>query len=327
MKQRHLVGIMLGLLFGGLIFVSMMSLEVWAQSYPNKPIEYICHSNAGGSSDGFVRNIALILQTEKIIPVSIVVVNKPGGSGALAFGYAAQKAGNPYYWLNVTGNIVTTPLEKPKVPGYKDFTPLSLLAVDDNAIAVSAESPFKSIKDLIETAQKKPKEIRFGGTSIGSQDHITMYEMQRAGKCEFNFISFTGENETLAALLGGHVDVGCFNPRTVKGQVEAKKMRILGVSSAKRMAALPDIPTLVEMGYQVVTPMGRGIMAPKGIPNDAKNYLLSAFKKMTQTQAWKKYLSDNVLGEGGLFGDDYVKYLNSETEKMRVLMKALGLIK
>lgn len=324
MKYRAVLCAWMGILILG----STLSSVGWAQTgYPNKPIEYVVQANAGGASDSFVRNIALIFQTEKIIPVPIVVNNKPGGSGAIAYGYTAQKAGSPYYLLNCTGNFVSTPLEKPKVPGYKDFTPIALLGWDEGCIGVSADSPFKFMKDLVEAAKKKPKETRFGGTSIGSQDHVTMHLLQRAGQCQFNYICYTGENEVIAALLGGHVDVGCFNPRMIQGQVEANKMRILGVSSARRLAGLPNIPTLSEMGLSVVWPMPRGVSAPKGISNEAKNYLISAFKKLTQTQAWKKYVTENVLTEESLFGDDYIKYLETSTEKVRVIMKDLGIIK
>lgn len=316
------------ILWGILILVAGMDLDGWAQSgYPNKPIEYVCQASAGGASDAHVRTVAMMLQTEKIITVPIVCVNKPGGSGAIAFGYTAQKAGNPYYLLNTSGNFVATPLEKPKVPGYKDFTLIGLLAQDEDAVAVNAESPYKSVKDLIEAAKKRPKEIRFGGTSIGSQDHMVMYLTQKAVNCQFNFISFTAENETMAALLGGHIDVGCFNVRTIRGQLEANRLRLLAVASTNRLAILPNVPTLTEAGVPVVVPMQRGVAAPKGIPDDAKNFLISAFRKLTQTQIWKKYLTDNALSEGGLWGEDYFKFLATETERQRVIMKELGLIK
>ena len=320
----------IGLGIWGLMFLlgSLMSPDGWAQpAYPNKPMEYVCQASAGGASDAFVRTVAIMFQQEKIISVPIVVVNKPGGSGAIAFGYTAQKAGNPHYLMNTSGNFIATPLEKPKVPGYKDFTPIGLLAMDQNAIGVNANSPYRSVKDLVDAAKKKPKDIRWGGSSIGSQDHLTMYLLQKSAKCDFNYISFTAENETMAALLGGHIDVGCFNPRTILGQVEANRLRIVGLSSEKRLAHLTDVPTLKEVGYAVVTPMQRGVMMPKGVSDEAKNYWISAYKKLMQTQAWKKYVADNVLSEEGLFGDDYFRFLVAETEKQRGIMKELGLIK
>ncbi len=324
MKYRAVLCVWMGILILGGTLASVGRAQT---GYPNKPIEYVVQASAGGASDAFVRNLALIFQTEKIISVPIVVNNKPGGSGAIAYGYTAQKAGNPYYLLNCTGNFISTPLEKPKVPGYKDFSPIALLAWDEGSIAVASDSAFKSVKDLVETARKRPKEVRFGGTSIGSQDHVTMHLLQRAGQCQFNYICYTGENEVIAALLGGHLDVGCFNPRMIRGHVEANKMRILAVSSAKRLASLPDVPTLSEMGLSVVWPMPRGVAAPKGIPAEAKNFLISAYKKLTQTQAWKKYVKDNALTEETLFGDDYIKYLESATDKARVIMKELGILK
>ena len=327
MKCRYL---RIGLGVWGFMFLlgNMLGLEARAQTgYPNKPMEYVCQASAGGASDAFVRQVAIMFQQEKIISVPIVVVNKPGGSGAIAFGYTAQKAGNPHYLMNTSGNFIATPVEKPKVPGYKDFTPIALLAMDQNAIAVNADSPFKSVKDLVEAAKKKPKDIKWGGSSIGSQDHLTMYLLQKSAKCDFNYISFTAENETMAALLGEHIDVGCFNPRTILGQVEAKKLRIVGLSSEKRLPHLANVSTLTEMGYPVVTPMQRGVVMPKGVSDEAKNFWISAYKRLIKTSAWKKYIADNVLSEEGLFAEDYFKFLVAQTEKQRSIMKELGLIK
>jgi putative tricarboxylic transport membrane protein len=318
----------LGILLGMLILGNVMNLDGWAQtSYPNKPIEYVVQASAGGASDSFVRNIAAIFQSAKIIPVPMVIVNKPGGSGAISYAYTAQKAGNPYYLQNTPANFITTPLEKTKVPGYKEFTPIARLAMDENVIAVNADSAYKSMNDLIESGKKKPKEIRFGGTSIGAPDHLTMYLIQRSAKCQFNYISFTGENEVIAALLGGHVEAGCFNPRMVKGLVEANKVRMLATASENRLTGLPKTPTMTELGIQAAMSVQRGVVAPKGIPEDAKKYLITAFKKLTQTQAWKKYVEENFLSEAWVEGDEYHKYLAAETEKIRVIMKELGLIK
>ncbi len=315
-------------LWGSFIFVMTMNPLCFAQTgYPSRAIEYVVQASAGGASDAFVRSIVLIFQTEKIIPVPIVVMNKPGGSGAVSYAYTAQKAGNPYYLQNTPANFITTPLEKSKVPGYKEFTPIARLAMDENVIAVSAQSPFKSMADLIEAGKKRPKEVRFGGTSVGAPDHLTMYLIQRSAKCQFNYISFTGENEVIAALLGGHVDVGCFNPRMVKGHVEANKIRILATASEKRLAGLPGTPTMMELGIQAAMSVQRGVVAPKGIPAEAKNYLISAFKKLSQTQAWKRYVVENVLSEAWLEGDDYYRYLAAESERGRGIMSELGLIK
>lgn len=315
--------------FAGILIIGcMISLNVWAQTgYPNKPIEFVCHSIAGSPSDSFVRNVVRMLQVEKIITAPMVVVNKAGGSGAVAMAYLARKAGDPYTIMGVTGNIVTTPMLKPKVPGYKDFTLIGKLAVDVSVVAVKTESPFRSIKDVVEAAQKSPKRVSYGGTSIGSPVHILMYLLQKSGRCEFNYISFSGENESLVALLGGHVDVAAFNPSTIMGQLEANNLRILGIALPNRLVHMPDIPTLKEEGFDVIVSMPRGIVAPNGIPDDAKNYFISAFQKLIRTKSWEKYLRDNLLYPGGEFGEDYFKYLESFSVQIGGIFQGLGLIK
>jgi len=131
---------------------------------PDKPVEFVVQSAAGGGSDIFARTIAKVLAEEKIVTVPINVVNKPGGSGAVAYSYLNQKKGDPYLIATATGSYITTPVLGHSPVSYKNFTNLAVLCVEDYVAVVRADSPYKSLKDLIAAAKQKPNSIRVGGS-------------------------------------------------------------------------------------------------------------------------------------------------------------------
>jgi putative tricarboxylic transport membrane protein len=315
-----------------LVAVMVLSLVGCAQQqsqakYPASPIEYVCQASAGGSSDKFVRNVVKTIETQKLLPVPLTVTNESGGGGAVAFNYVAGKTGSPYYLLNTSGNFIAANLRDPSVAGYKDFTPIALLGFDLNSVVVRADSPYKTMADLIAAAKAKPGGISWAGTSVGSQDHLTILKLQRVTGTKFNFVSFTGSNEVLAALLGGHVDVASSEPWAAKGQADAGKVRVLALVSDKRLEGLPDLKTLVEQGYDVVLPMQRGVVAAGKIPEEARLYLVDVFKKMAASPEWKALLKAEGVTENYLGGEDYAKFLAAETAKWADLMKEAGVIK
>ncbi|HEY3314229.1 MAG TPA: tripartite tricarboxylate transporter substrate binding protein [Bacillota bacterium] len=297
------------------------------EKYPTKAIEYVCQASAGGSSDKFVRSVVKALEDQKLISVPISVANKAGGGGAIAFNYVKGKEGDPYFLLNTSGNFIAANLRDPSVPGHKDFTPICRFAFDLNTVIVSANSPYKTMADLVNAAKANPGKINWAGTSVGSQDHLTVLTLQRVSGTKFSFVSFTGSNEVLAALLGGHVQVGCAEPWVAKAQADAGKVRILGLGAEARLKGLPDVPTLKEQGYDVVVYMQRGVVAAGKIPESARKYLVNAFTKLGNSQAWKDFLANEGLMEGFLAGDDYAKFLAEETAKWQGLLKEAGVIK
>lgn len=310
-----------------ILFLSGMGTVVYGQAYPTKPIFYICQASAGGSSDRFMRNVAKIIEDKKIISVPITIDYKSGGGGAIAANYLRGRAKDPYYMLNASGNFIAAPLRDPSVPGYKDFTPIARLAFDLNAVMVPANSPYRTIKDLVASAKAKPGAISWAGTSVGSQDHLTILLLQRKTGSKFNFVSFTGSSEIVAALLGGHVDVACAEPWVAKPQADGGKVRILGLVAEKRLDSIPDLPTLKEQGVDVVLNMQRGVVAAGNIPNEASEYLINAFKKLNATKEWKEYLAKEGLMDAFLAGEEYGKFLAEETVKWGDLQKEAGLIK
>jgi putative tricarboxylic transport membrane protein len=298
-----------------------------AGKYPEKPINLIVHAGAGGGSDIFSRTLSAAVEKDKLLPQPIIVENKPGGSGAIAFAYVAGKKKDPYYILTAVTSFMTTPLMGITPVGLKDFTPIANFAFDEYMLMVSPKSKYKSVKEIIADAKANPKKITVGGTQLGSSDSICAYLVEKAAGVQFNFIVFNGGGEVNAALLGGHIDIAVSNPGEALELSKAGKVKLLGVFSDKRLPGAPDVPTLKEQGVDVTYVQNRGLVAPADIPADARKVLEEAFAKYMKTDIFKKYLEDNMLAPAWMDGETFGKWLEKENARYAVIVKDMGLMK
>ena len=208
----------------------------------------------------------------------------------------AGKKGDPHFWLTATTSFLTTPLLGKSKYTYRDFTPLANLAYDDFFVTVRADSPYKTMKDLIEDAKKRPGQIRTGGTYAPGTDALISHLLEKAAGVKFNYIPFKSGGEAMVALLGGNLDMFYPNPGEALAQLEAKKVRILAVASEKRLEAAPDIPTLRELGINAAFQQVRSIAAPKDLSQEAIRYFEDLFRKLADSKLWKeKYIQENML--------------------------------
>jgi putative tricarboxylic transport membrane protein len=298
-----------------------------AARFPEKPITLVVHAGAGGGSDIFSRTLSATFDKEKILPQPIVVENKPGGSGAISFAYVGGKKGDPYYLLTAVTSFLTTPILRKSTINYKDFTPVANFAFDEYIVIVKAESKFKTIKDVVDAAKAAPKKITVGGTQLGSSDSVCAYLLEKAGGVQFNYIVFNSGGEVNAALMGGHIDWAVSNPGEALELAKGKKVRALGVFSEKRLPGAPDIPTLKEQGYNALYVQNRGLVAPGGIPDEARKVYEEAFQKYMKTDVWKNYLKDNLLSEAWMDGPTFGKWLEKEHARYAEVLKDMGLMK
>ena len=318
----------LSLLLLVLLFVAFgAGNALGASKFPEKPVTIIVHASAGGGSDMFARTIASAVEKNKLLPQPIIVEPKPGGSGGIAFAYVAGKKKDPYYMVTATPTFLTTPIMGLTPVGLKDFTPVANLAFDELVMAVGANSKYKSIKEVLAAAKANPKKISLAVTQLGGPDTICMSMVEKTAGVQFNSVVFNGQADANVALLGGHVDMSVGNPGEMLELVKAGKIRILGIFSDKRMSAAPEIPTMKEQGLDVVFRQNRSLAAPADIPADARKVLEETLYKVTQTDIFKKYCQDNVISEGYLAGDEFMKYLTDMSGKYAVILKDMGLIK
>ncbi|MGZ8156936.1 MAG: tripartite tricarboxylate transporter substrate binding protein [Burkholderiales bacterium] len=294
---------------------------------PEKPIEFVVQSAAGGGSDIFARTIAKSLADAKIVTVPINVVNKPGGSGAIAYSYLNQKKGDPYVIATATGSYITTPIQGHSPVSYKSFTNNAILAVEDYVGVVRAESPYKSLKDLIAAAKQKPNSIRVGGTGPAGSDAIIRHRLEKAAGVKLNYIVFLSGGEVNAALLGGNVDFASPNPSEATQLVKAGRLRPLAVFSPERVDTMKDVPTAKEQGINVELDQFRGVVSAGGITKDQALFWQNAMVRLAQSPGFKKYVEENGLRPLLKVGDEADKYLAEQTEFYREILSELGQIK
>lgn len=300
-----------------------------ATKFPEKPITLVVHASAGGGSDIFARTLAAAFEKEKILPQPIVVENRPGGSGATAFSYVYGKKGDPYFLLTAVTSFLTTPMLQAETLkfNYKDFTPIANFAFDEYMLMVRADSKYKTVKDIVDDAKAKPKEIKVGGTQFGSADSICTYLLEKAAGVKFNYIVFNSGGEVNAALLGGHIEYAVTNPGEALELAKAGKVRLLSVFAEKRLADAPDVPTMKELGYDAVYVQNRGLVAPGGIPEAERKVLEAAMLKYTQTDTFKKYIKDNLLTAAWMDGATFGKWLEAEYTRHLGILKDMGVLK
>jgi len=294
---------------------------------PDKAVELVVQSAAGGGSDIFARTMAKIMADEKVVTVPINVVNKPGGSGAVAYSYLNQKKGDPHIIATATGSYITTPVQKQSPVSYKNFTNLAVLCVEDYVGVVRADSPYKSLKDLIAAAKQKPNGIRVGGSGPAGSDAIIRHRLEKAANVKLNYIVFQSGGEVNAALLGGTVDFASPNPSEATQLVKAKRLRPLAMFSSERLANWKDVPTAKEQGVNVTLDQFRGLVAAGGITKDQALFWQNAMVKLYQAPGFKKYLEDNGLRPLLHAGGDAEKYLAEQTAFYTEVLGELGMVK
>jgi len=287
-----------------------------AQWTPTKPVEFIVHTGPGGGSDLLARAVANMMEKEKLVPVRMQVMNKPGGNSAAAAAALAEKKDDPYTIGFITSVWIAGPLTSSEATiTVHDLRPIAQLLLEPAVFAVRADSPYKTLKDFIEAAKARPGQLKQSGGSVTSRDNIIRQTLQHATGAKWAFVSFQGGGERLAALLGGHVDIMVIEPQEAGEQVRAGKLRVLAQLAERRLPGYPDAPTLKEAGFDVTpTPQIRAVVAPPAMPADAAAYWEERFAKLRETPSWKKYVQDNQFEDAFLPAAELKKSI-AEIEK------------
>ena len=302
-------------------------VDTHAQWKPSKPVDVIVHTGPGGGSDLLARAIATMMEKEKLLPVRMQVLNRPGGNGAVAAAAIAERKDDPHTIGLVTSVWIAGPLttSEAKVTLH-DLKPVAGLLLEPAVIAVRADSPYKTLREFIEAAKAQPGQLKQSGGSVTSRDNIIRQSLQHATGARWAFVSFPGGGERLAALLGGHVDIMVVEPQEVGEQVRAGKMRVLAHLSDRPLPGYPGVPTLKEAGYDVKpTPQIRAVVAPPGVSNEVVAYWEDRFAKLRATPSWKKYAEDNQLEEHFTTSAELTKMIKQIEDELRTQYQAAGI--
>lgn len=292
--------------------------------YPEKPISMIIAFTAGGSSD--VQARLMQKYWNKLNLENWVFVYKTGAGGAIGFSEIAHAKTDGYTigGINVP-HIVLQPLAQGAQYTVDDFDYICQAVNDPQVVAVRNDSPFKSVKEVFDFAKANPSKLKVGLVGPYSGHHLMALTVKSKLGLDVADIMYKGAADQNAALLGGEVDVMFGNVNDVMRSIE--QMRVLGVAAEKRSDFLPEVPTLKEQGYDIVSDIRRGFAAPKGLAPEALAFLRDAFKKVATDP---EYLADmKKAGQPAEYmsGEDFQKYVKAKSAEDKALLEKYGLLK
>jgi putative tricarboxylic transport membrane protein len=300
--------------------------------YPARPLEIVAPAGAGGGWDTIARTVQRALETEKLYPQPMTVQNKVGGGGAVGLAYMFTKKSDDYELVVYSPPLIINTLNKTFENDYKELTPLAKLITDYQVILVKADSPYKTMGDLMAALKKDPGAVKFAGASSpGSMDHLAIAKLAKVAGIDpgkLSYVAFNDVGSGLTALLGGNVGFMSTGVGEAIPQVEAKTVRALGVSSAERRGGvMKDVPTWKEVGYNVTYEVWRGIFGAPGMSADAKKWWGDTLKKMVGTKTWKDSLDKLQWVDAYADADSFAKFLSDEEKSYKELMSDTGFIK
>jgi len=312
---------------------SQIAADAWAQPAwrPEKAVEFITSSDAGGSNDQVARAMQRAIQEAKLISVPINIMNKPGGNQTLAVVYLNQFQPNPHYLLLANPTVFTNQLTGISQLNYLDLTPVSLLTLESTAISVRADSPIKTLRDLIDRFKADPTSLALGIVARGGSNHLTFSMALRSAGVDARKVKaavFKTNAESMTALVGGHLQVVASSASTALQQVKAGNARILAIASPRRLSGvLANVPTFREEGIDTWVSNWRGVFGPKGMAPAPVAYWEEVFAKMAVTDEWKKDLELRDSEGQFMRSREFVKYLETEYGTTKAIMTELGLAK
>ena len=310
-------------------FVSAIALvsataTTFAADYPDRAIKLIVPWAAGGDTDLIFRPLAPLLQ--KYLGQPIVIANVGGASGTVGEREASGAAPDGYTLFGAHDFIHSVYFGGMIDIKYDAaFEPVCMVSSTPSVITVGAKTPWKTFKELVEDAKKRPDQIVVGA-SLGSTSQYSIAIAANAAGVTFKYVPYDGTAKRMNALLGGHIDVGDSN-LTQKGKVDAGLLRFLANMSEKRTTGLEDVPTLKELGYNVTYSVNRGMMVPKGTPAAVIAKLNDACAQATREPEFAKAMLLQGTEVYYLDPKGYADYLKKTDVQTKDISKALGLLK
>jgi len=316
--RRRIVGIIV-------LMAMVCAFGAFAQGkFPTKPIKIIVPWNAGGGTDAVAR--ALARSGEKYLGVPVVVENKPGGSGAVGLAEVVQAAPDGY-------TLAILPVELGFMDktgvypfGFKDFTPIMNLNTDPAALTVKT-GKFKSVAEFVAYAKANPGKLKVGHSGTGLLWHLAAAVFSKEAGITLTYVPFDGAAPAIAALIGNQIDAVTVSGAEVQSQVKAGELTMLACMGDKRLANFPEVPTLMEQGYNVNISTFRGIGGPKGMSADRVKILHDAFKKMMEEPDFVQTLTKMGLGIDYRSTADYKKLADDTAAALAPILTELGLLR
>jgi len=299
---------------------------VLAQPFPSRPIEFVVHTSPGGGTDVIARIVAEILTREKLVTQPINVINRAGGAGAIAYTYFKGKRGDPHTIMTVASMTLLVQTVRPEMAmGLEHFTPLALLAQDPQAVMVSADSPYKTFKDLVEAGRREPNTLSASVASPGGTARMLLWLIERETGARYKMVSFKSGADAILPVMGGHTQFTTENISEGHGAVEGKKLRVLAVSSVQRLSAAPTAPTLKELGYDIHVGTERGFAMPADVPKEAAARMEANLERIYNNPAWKEHAERSLYENIWMGSAEYAKHLAQRRGLVLEFLQSVGI--
>ncbi len=298
---------------------ALASRPAWA-AWPDRPIQIICPGPAGGGMDTYARAIIPFVAPRLGSNATMMVVNRPNASGQLAFESVAQAEPDGYtIGVAQTPNLVTLPIERQVRYRVQDLTYIANVVEDPGGLFVRADSPYRTVNDLVAAAKKKPGELAIGSAGIGTDDHLLILALQEATASRFSHIPYPGTPPIVSAVLAGDIAAGSFNVSEGIGLVRQKSLRLLGQANETRWQEAADVPTFKEQGIDMVAGSVRGVIAPPGLPPALRDRYRAAFAEALADPAWVKEAARLSLPLRVMSGEEQQRVFLADDVKLRAL--------
>ena len=298
------------------------------EPYPSRPISLVVPFPPGGVADLTARPVAAAM--EKALKQPVGVVNKTGAAGAVGMQFVATSKPDGYTLLLALSSISIIPeadklFGRPPAFTVDQFAPVALISADPTILVVRTESPWKTAKEFIEDAKKRPNQISYSSSGIYGTLHMAMELLSHGAGIKLRHVPYAGAGPALTALLGGHVDALASGPSVVLPQIKAGKLRALAGWGDKRVASLPDVPTFKELGYpEAEFYIWAGLFAPKGTPEPVLAKLREAARTGVADPDFKSAMDKLETPVAFKQGEEFQKFFEADARRLADGVRKVG---
>ncbi len=296
-------------------------------SFPSKPITMIVPFPPGGLADLVARPVAEAMSRDLGQPV--VIENKGGAGGGIGMGLAAKAPADGYTVLMALSSYSVLPeadaiLGRSPMYAFNALRPIARFTADPTVLAVRVDAPWKTVKDFVEDAKKRPGAINYGSSGNYGTMHVPMEILAQNAGVKLTHVPFTGAGPAVVALLGGQIEAVSSGPATVLQHVKAGKLRVLGHWGSAKLDALPDVPALKDAGYNAEYAQWSGLFIPAGTPEPVAQRLRAAARAAANDAKVKEVILN--AGSPVLYQDtpDFEKYVQADVRRMADVVKKMG---
>jgi tripartite-type tricarboxylate transporter receptor subunit TctC len=312
-----------------LFFAAVAPLAAAEDAYPSKPIQMVVPFPPGGVADITGRPTAQFMS--RILKQPIVIVNKPGAGGAIGMATVAKGRPDGYTLLMALSSVSIIPVAerlqgRPASYSLQELAPVALISADPTVLVVRADGPYKNLKDFVAAAKANPGKINYASSGVYGTLHVAMEIFANAAGIKLYHIPYQGGGPAVTALLGSQVDALASGPSAAIGQIKAGRMRALAVWGDKRLAAMPEVPSMKELGYNAEFYIWSGLFLPAGTPPVITTRLRNTVRQVVNEPDFKDAMAKIDTPIAYLDAPEFAKFVDRDAKRLEAAVVRIGRI-